>query len=362
MEKISCLSGEDEGLELPPGFRFHPTDEELITHYLSPKALDISFCATAIGEVDLNKVEPWDLPWKAKMGEKEWYFFFVKDRKYPTGLRTNRATVAGYWKATGKDKEIYKAKALVGMKKTLVFYKGRAPKGEKTNWVMHEYRLEGKFSIYNHHKLSKNEWVICRVFQKTSGGKKIHISGMVRMSYYGDNDELKPSNLPPLMDCSVSDGQTRSTGVDASYVTCFSNPLEEKSQEDMVDSFNTPQLASSSSTKPTHHTSPVSLLSPKVSVPNPSFFPTQIIPNLEYFQYSDSFLIQDQSILKQLFQNNGLNSKQNSRAEFSQDTGFSIDMSSVVSNHEMGHHRSYDDQEDPITSGGPVNLDCLWSY
>lgn len=84
---------------------------------------------------------------KASMGEKEWYFFSMRDRKYPTGLRTNRATEAGYWKTTGKDKEIFRASRLVGMKKTLVFYRGRAPRGEKSNWVMHEYRLENKPSF-----------------------------------------------------------------------------------------------------------------------------------------------------------------------------------------------------------------------
>lgn len=85
------------------------------------------------------------------MGEKEWYFFALRDRKYPRGIRTNRATQAGYWKTTGNDREVFSSlsSALVGKKKTLVFYRGRAPKGDKTNWVMHEYRLEGKLS-YHH--------------------------------------------------------------------------------------------------------------------------------------------------------------------------------------------------------------------
>lgn len=52
----------NEQTELPPGFRFHPTDEELITHYLREKVYNINFSPAPIGTVDLNKVEPWDLP------------------------------------------------------------------------------------------------------------------------------------------------------------------------------------------------------------------------------------------------------------------------------------------------------------
>lgn len=48
--------------QLPPGFRFHPTDEELITYYLLKKVLDSSFTGRAIAEIDLNKCEPWELP------------------------------------------------------------------------------------------------------------------------------------------------------------------------------------------------------------------------------------------------------------------------------------------------------------
>lgn len=82
---------------------------------------------------------------KCKIGsgpQNDWYFFSHKDKKYPTGTRTNRATAAGFWKATGRDKVIYSNCKRIGMRKTLVFYKGRAPHGQKSDWIMHEYRLD----------------------------------------------------------------------------------------------------------------------------------------------------------------------------------------------------------------------------
>ncbi|KAL4570287.1 hypothetical protein LXL04_025939 [Taraxacum kok-saghyz] len=181
-----------EADKLPPGFRFHPTDEELITSYLVNKISDSSFTGRAITDVDLNKCEPWDLPGKAKMGEKEWYFFSLRDRKYPTGVRTNRATNTGYWKTTGKDKEIFNSNTsdLVGMKKTLVFYRGRAPRGEKTNWVMHEYRVHAKSAF----RTSKDEWVVCRVFQKSAGGKKYPSSSHSRSMINPYNLEIGPGS------------------------------------------------------------------------------------------------------------------------------------------------------------------------
>ncbi|KAL7594318.1 hypothetical protein Lser_V15G28467 [Lactuca serriola] len=170
MEKIKNPSNLD--IQLPPGFRFHPTDEELIIHYLQKKVTSSPLPASIFAEIELYKFNPWELPYRALFGEDEWYFFSPRDRKYPNGVRPNRMAGSGYWKATGTDRPIMGSlgKKIVGVKKGLVFYKGRPPRGIKTDWIMHEYRLLDTVTCNSSKRkesMRLDDWVLCRVRMKT---------------------------------------------------------------------------------------------------------------------------------------------------------------------------------------------------
>ncbi|MFS7970749.1 putative transcription factor NAM family [Helianthus anomalus] len=180
-------------LELPPGFRFHPTDEELVMHYLCRKCASQTISVPIIAEIDLYKFDPWQLPDMALYGEKEWYFFSPRDRKYPNGSRPNRAAGTGYWKATGADKPIGKPKA-VGIKKALVFYAGKAPRGVKTNWIMHEYRLANvdRSAGKRANNLRLDDWVLCRIYNK-KGVLEKHLNSDIKSSQFSDTEmDIKP--------------------------------------------------------------------------------------------------------------------------------------------------------------------------
>uniref|UniRef100_A0A5B6YNL3 Putative NAC domain-containing protein 7 isoform X1 n=1 Tax=Davidia involucrata TaxID=16924 RepID=A0A5B6YNL3_DAVIN len=180
---------------VPPGFRFHPTDEELVGYYLKKKVASQKIDLDVIRDIDLYRIEPWDLQERCRIGyeeQNEWYFFSHKDKKYPTGTRTNRATMAGFWKATGRDKAVYDKSKLIGMRKTLVFYKGRAPNGLKSDWIMHEYRLE---SQDNSPPPQEEGWVVCRAFKKKTTGQTKSIEGWESTYFYDE-----PSSVSSVVD------------------------------------------------------------------------------------------------------------------------------------------------------------------
>ncbi|KAH7862618.1 hypothetical protein Vadar_007279 [Vaccinium darrowii] len=142
-----------------PGFRFSPTDEELISYYLKKKLEGSDKCVEVIHEVEICKHEPWDLPAKSVIhSENEWFFFSSRGRKYPHGSQNKRATESGYWKATGKERNVKSGSNVIGTKRTLVFHTGRAPKGERTEWIMHEYCMN---------ETSQDSMVVCRLRKNT---------------------------------------------------------------------------------------------------------------------------------------------------------------------------------------------------
>ncbi|KAJ1286341.1 hypothetical protein BS78_03G345800 [Paspalum vaginatum] len=186
---------------LPPGYRFYPTEEELICFYLRHKLDSLrDDIERVIPVVHVYTVDPWQLPGIHEMlcggaGDGEpWFYFCPRQEREARGGRPSRTTPSGYWKAAGTPGVVYSSSAdrrAIGMKKTMVFYRGRAPSGTKTKWKMNEYRAlqyddaagtaaaagnDGGSSSGHHHAAAppnvpppqlRSEFSLCRLYTKS---------------------------------------------------------------------------------------------------------------------------------------------------------------------------------------------------
>ncbi|XP_038899484.1 transcription factor JUNGBRUNNEN 1 isoform X2 [Benincasa hispida] len=178
---VDIVVDQEDDQVILPGFRFHPTDEELVGFYLRRKVEKKPITIEIIKQIDIYKYDPWDLP-MSNVGDKEWYFFCIRGRKYRNSIRPNRVTGSGFWKATGIDKPIFSTlkspnynnnnqdanNNIIGLKKSLVYYRGSAGKGTKTDWMMHEFRLP--FNNIPHE--DAEVWTLCRIFKRIPSFKK----------------------------------------------------------------------------------------------------------------------------------------------------------------------------------------------
>ncbi|XP_038893483.1 NAC domain-containing protein 3-like [Benincasa hispida] len=141
---------------LPVGFRFRPTEEELITHYLKNKILGQESLVQYIREIDLYEYDPWKLPEQSIFQSDNYEWFFFRDN----ASKTKRTTPTGNWKPTGEDRPIMArgTNKVIATRKILVFYKTQDPKAVKTNWVIHEYHLHSDTNISY-----QRPFVICRL-------------------------------------------------------------------------------------------------------------------------------------------------------------------------------------------------------
>ncbi|KAF2288696.1 hypothetical protein GH714_010658 [Hevea brasiliensis] len=165
--------------DLAPGIRFYPTEEELVSFYLHHKLEgnreDLNrVMGRVIPVLDLYEYSPWDLPqYAGDLSGRDpelWFFFIPRQESEARGGRPNRLTAAGYWKATGSPGHVYSNNRSIGVKRTMVFYRGRAPNGRKTDWKMNEYKaIQGESSSSSSTVASltlRHEFSLCRVYKK----------------------------------------------------------------------------------------------------------------------------------------------------------------------------------------------------
>ncbi|XP_057479787.1 NAC domain-containing protein 1-like [Actinidia eriantha] len=215
---------EEEEQCFPPGYRFCPTDSELIVYYLQKKVLNMPLPHDKIKDVNLYSYNPQHLTASYPvLGDNDWYFFSPRDRKYPKGKRPNRAAGDGYWKATGIDKPIKHKNEVVGYKKSLVFYLGKAPRGDKTNWIMKEYTLVDAPPVT---KKSENDmrldnWVLCRVYQKNKSKKKEQDDENHDSGRHSPNLFNVPQNVPQALENNVTQMNLDNNGIGNSNTNGF---------------------------------------------------------------------------------------------------------------------------------------------
>ncbi|XP_031284000.1 NAC domain-containing protein 55-like [Pistacia vera] len=180
---------------VPTGFRFNPTDEELL-QILETKAsghqmpLHFNF----IVERNVYEHEPQLLQWEPSsvVPDNERYCYCTRKND------SREVGGQGWWKATSHVKKIYdKSMNLKGYKRPLTFYRftdneRRRDKAVKTNWIMHEYNLESYTT----------EWRLCKIKYKGKPSVQEELENMrnvyrLRNEFEGGSSSSSRTNLQP---------------------------------------------------------------------------------------------------------------------------------------------------------------------
>ncbi|KAF2556146.1 hypothetical protein F2Q68_00012736 [Brassica cretica] len=183
--RVAAAAGEEEKkawnhkMVDPVGYRFRPTDEEIVGHYVRPKSLEsnTSHVDEVMNTVDIYSFDPWELRCKSRIKSRDevvWYFFGCKKRMHNSKHR--RTIPSGFWSNTGKTKPIIRKKGggdheKIGEKRVFVFkYSSKIPGGSKSksksksDWVMHEY--VATFSSPDSQMMTTSTYTVCKVMFK----------------------------------------------------------------------------------------------------------------------------------------------------------------------------------------------------
>ncbi|PWA86032.1 NAC domain-containing protein [Artemisia annua] len=212
---------------LEPGYRFCPTDVELIVNYLKPK-IDTGrrHPNCRYYEVNIYDYDPDELTAKPEYRscENKWYFLTSRERKHPNGTRSNRKTKSGStWKASGKGKPQYDdMNRVVGSKKCLFHLD---EKGNKTDWLMHEYTTDNPNIPIGSQEQKEDinkltQWVLCKIYKKQKKRANNNV-GDQEEAFEEQNQQLQDEPLPRRRRLSLNQECNQSNGPEHAQETNY---------------------------------------------------------------------------------------------------------------------------------------------
>ncbi|WZZ52266.1 hypothetical protein YC2023_052373 [Brassica napus] len=158
-------------LAYPPGYRFVPTDAEIIYYYLKPFLPENkkSWPIIPIHHANIYESNPQQLTAEYKKGNlTEWFFISERTKIKRNGQKQKRVDHnGGYWHSKAVTKKIKVKKDVVGYKTTLNYFVGKQPNGERTNWLMQEYWLESS----GHNKTV--DYALCKIYLSPTAQKNM---------------------------------------------------------------------------------------------------------------------------------------------------------------------------------------------
>ncbi|XP_021838299.1 NAC transcription factor 29 isoform X2 [Spinacia oleracea] len=176
---------------LPPGCRFYPSEEQLLSYYLRRKnhhdSLPLQSSSSnstpstsnadfydAIKEINLYNFNPFELPeltcfsFGYRGRKRHWYCYTERVNGGMEEREIRRRAGFGFWKRKGRVRDVMGngGNVILGRRKCFIFYleklSGRT--AVRTDWFMYEYALIDSV---------KASFVVCRVFVKSRAPKSI---------------------------------------------------------------------------------------------------------------------------------------------------------------------------------------------
>ncbi|KAI3741114.1 hypothetical protein L1987_58781 [Smallanthus sonchifolius] len=191
---------------LEPGYRFCPTDSELIVYYLKRKIELGEHPEGRLYDVNVYDHHPIQLTGCYPSCDGKWYFFTMREPKYAKGTRVNRRTKDfGHWRSTQTDATVYDfaTRRGVGKKRSLAFHDEN---NRKTSWLMYEYTYNRPMYEYTYNRPN---------LPSGSHGNKNPIQPL--SAFHDPNQGFPPEQVRSFSTCEYYQNRSLSTSTNGSW-------------------------------------------------------------------------------------------------------------------------------------------------